>query len=242
MKIALIGYGAMGRELDALAESEQCIVTNRYDEQHPLTPSAEYDWDVAIDFSRADAVVQNVAAVVQAGKSIVIGTTGWYANQAQVQQMVQSSSVGCIVGTNFSVGVQMFFRLARAAGMLVNTNTEYDVAVHEWHHTKKADSPSGTALTLAEILVQEVERKTGIETETAHHYHNPSMLHLTSTRVGMVTGKHLVTIDGPDDRIELVHDARNRSGFARGALRAARWIHTKQGYYDFTDVFMQVIA
>lgn len=241
MNIALIGYGAMGRELDALATSEHCVVTQWYDVDTPLTAADIGDWDVAIDFSHADAVVDNVKVVAGAGKHLVIGTTGWYDQLPQVQQLVHDANIGCVAGTNFSIGVQMFFRLARAAGMLVNTSHEYDVAVHEWHHTRKADSPSGTALTIAEILVDEIHRKERIETETVHARPDITALHVTSTRVGNVTGKHVITIDGVDDRIELTHDARTRSGFARGALRAARWISNQHGYFDFSDVFMQVM-
>ena len=242
MKIALIGYGAMGKAIDALAEMEHCEVTSRYDVSQPLTPATIGNWDVAIDFSQADAVVRNVEIIAAAGKSLVIGTTGWYAELPTVKHIVAQSKIGCVAGTNFSVGVQMFIRLARAAGMLVNNNADYDVAVHEWHHTRKADSPSGTALTLADVLINEIARKERVETETSHTRLSPQALHVTSTRVGQVTGKHQITIDGVDDRIELIHDARNRNGFARGALRAARWVNGKQGYFDFTDVFTQVIV
>lgn len=241
MNIALIGYGAMGREIDSLAPSENCVVVARYTEEAPLEQNDACNWDVAIDFSSAAAVVHNATIVTRAGRGLVIGTTGWQDQVKHVQQLVEMAGTGCVVGSNFSVGVQIFVRLARAAGMLINHVPAYDVAVHEWHHTRKADSPSGTALTLGNTLLEEVERKKRLVTETQHERIDPEALHVSSTRVGNVHGKHVITIDGTDDRIELTHDARTRSGFARGALLAAKWVRGRHGFYDFVDVFPQVI-
>lgn len=240
MNIAIIGYGTMGKAIERLAATEHCTVVSIYHDEHRLTEAIDAPWDVAIDFSVPSAVLHNAEIVAKSGKGLVIGTTGWYASMPQLQELANRYSLGCVVGSNFSVGVQMFFRLARAAGLLVNNTPEYDVAIHETHHVRKTDSPSGTALTLSTIILDEVTRKEYIQTETQHGRIDPQALHVTSTRVGDVAGRHVITIDGPDDRIELIHNAQNREGFARGALRAARWIAGKQGLFNFTEVFTQV--
>ncbi len=239
-RIALVGYGSMGKEIERLAPTHACEVVAVYDVDAPLTSSGNNQWDVAIDFTVAEAVPHTVEIIAEMGKGLVIGTTGWNSQFEHVRSVVQQSNIGCVFGSNFSVGMQMFFRLARAAGVLLNAQPEYDVMIHEWHHARKKDSPSGTALTLGTILLDEVERKTGLITETQHGAIDSQLLHVTSTRGGNIAGRHTITIDGEFDRIDLTHDARNRSGFASGALRAARWIHHRKGFYDFTDIFMQL--
>ncbi len=236
-RIAIIGYGAMGQELERLAPHHDCLVAAVYEVDKPVTANDAADWDVAIDFSDASAVVGNCAAVCQAGKGLVIGVTGWSEHLDTIRSLVQKANIGCVYGSNFSVGVQMFFRLARAAGMLVHQQPEYDVMIHEWHHKRKKDSPSGTALTLGSILLDEVRRKTHITTETQHGPIHPAALHVSSTRGGEIAGRHVITLDGPHDRIDLIHDARSRVGFASGALRAATWIRNRKGLHDFTDIF-----
>jgi len=240
-RIALIGYGAMGRELERLAGEFNCEVVRIHDVDRPLTSDGP-DYDVAIEFTEPSVVLENARLVAESGKDIVIGTTGWYDDIEVLEQIQQRTGQGIIFGSNFSVGVQMFFRLARAAGMLVNDAEEYDVMVHEWHHARKKDSPSGTAFTTAQILLDEIDRKERMDAETQHERIHPEVLHVSSTRGGNIIGRHLITIDGPTDSIEIQHTARSREGFARGALRAARWIHGRSGLFDFADVFSQIIA
>ncbi len=239
-RIALVGYGAMGHELDRLASSAGCTIARVFDEHRPLTADSPDEFDVAIDFTVPGAVLPNLEVLARMGKSVVIGTTGWYQHMPQVQQIVEQHGIGCVWGSNFSVGVQMFLRVVRAAAIMANDATEYDVMVHEWHHHRKKDSPSGTAISLASAIIGEVDRKNHMEAETRHDQIDPSALHVTSTRGGEVVGKHIVTLDGPFDTIELVHTAKNRSGFAHGALLAAQWVKDKKGLYEFTDVFPQI--
>ena len=226
-RIALLGYGFMGKELERLANEQGCEVVAVFDVDSPLTTQSKTDFDVAIDFTQPDAVLNNVQTMCALGKDLVIGTTGWGSSMLEVGKLQALGGNGIIYGSNFSVGVQVFFRLLRSAGMLVNDIPEYDVQLHEWHHTRKKDSPSGTALSAAAIVNEEI---------------SPRVVPVGSTREGDIVGIHTLTIDGPSDTIEITHNAKDRSGFARGALLAARWIHGKQGLYDFTDVFPQVIA
>lgn len=239
LPIALVGYGGMGRELEALAARAHCRVTAIFNEEHPLTAAAT-GFDVAIDFSLPNAVLHNVHTLASLQKDIVLGTTGWGASAGEVHAIVEQAGIGLVYGSNFSIGMQMFLRVVRAAARLANAHADYDAFLHEIHHTRKADSPSGTALTLADVLLHELERKTELLTETSHGRIAPEALHVTSARGGEIAGTHTVTLDSIADTIELTHRAKNRSGFALGALRAAHWIRGKTGMYDFSDVFEQV--
>lgn len=241
-RIALIGYGAMGKELESLASAHGCEVVAIFDVDRPLTKTSEASFDVAIDFSLPHAVVDNVRTLAHLQRPVVIGTTGWYAELPEVTSIVNSTGIGCVWGSNFSVGVQMFLRIVRAASMLANDAPEYDVMVHEWHHHRKKDSPSGTAIAIASTIVDEMDRKHSMEIETQHDRINPYALHVTSTRGGDVIGRHIVTIDSPFDTIDLVHNAKSRRGFAQGALLAASWIAGRKGVYDFTEIFPEVQA
>jgi 4-hydroxy-tetrahydrodipicolinate reductase len=239
--ILLIGYGSMGRVLHRLAPSMSCEIVGIVDVDTPFDAATAPDFDVAIDFTQPDAVIENVRTISGHGKNVVIGTTGWNERRAEVETIQHQTGTGIIVGSNFSVGVQMFFRLVREAGLMVNDLADLDVMLHEWHHHRKKDSPSGTALTAASLLLDVIDRKTYVEAETQHGTIDPSALHVSSTRGGEVVGRHQLTIDGATDTIDIIHNAKSRDGFAQGALLAATWIHGKQGMYDFTDVFPDIL-
>lgn len=238
-RIVVIGTGQMGAELVQLAPFNHCEVVaqcNRTTLYANVDPST---YDVAIDFTQPSAVLHHVAVAAHHRRNLVIGTTGWnndVSEVQQVQQMQQESNIGIVYASNFSLGMQMFFRIVEAAARMVNTRTEYDITLHEWHHALKLDSPSGTALSLANVVLQQVERKKQIATETQHQRIHPADLHVTSTRGGHVVGTHVVNLGGPTDTLTLTHTAHNRSGFAQGALAAAHWLHGRTGFYDVSDV------
>jgi 4-hydroxy-tetrahydrodipicolinate reductase len=268
LRIALIGYGTMGKEIERLAPRHGCEITQIFTSAQPLVyerlsigTAAELDasltslrtgfdtdfgFDVAIDFSTPASVGDNVRTLTALGKNVVIGTTGWFGQKesallaCSIQQSVLQASTGAVWGANFSVGVQMFFRIVQAAAELASTHEDYDLALHEVHHRRKLDSPSGTAAVLAEIVQHAVQRKTSLLVGKADGRIAQNALHSTSTRVGDVPGTHTLYLDSAADTLELTHRARNRSGFASGALRAARWIHGKQGWYDFADIFAEI--
>ncbi len=237
--IALVGYGAMGKELERLSAQCGCVVTEIFDIKRPLTidGAVSTNFDVAIDFSVPAAVLENTHVLAQAGKHVIIGTTGWSAQSNAIRAIVEQHNIGAVYSANFSVGVQMFFQIIRLAAELVNRYDEYDVALHELHHRRKLDAPSGTALSLAHILETEIERKSSFLVDASHGQIAPDALHLSSTRVGDVPGTHTVYLDSAADTLELTHRARNRSGFAIGALRAARWIASRKGFYEFSEIF-----
>ena len=227
-RVVLLGYGAMGRELERLAASTGCVVVGVYDEATPLTEHSPDDYDVAIDFTLPHVLAGNVKTVSSQKRNMVIGTTGWYDRMIDIRSLQTSAGNGIIWGSNFSVGVQMFFRLVREAARMANAVPEYEASMREWHHTRKKDSPSGTALTTRNIVLDAMQRS--------------SEFPIDSIREGDIVGKHVVAFTGPHDTITIAHDASDRAGFAQGALLAARWIHGRTGWYDYTDVFEQVIA
>lgn len=236
LRVALVGYGNMGRECERLAPDHGIVVTAVFDAEHPLSPAVERSFDVLIDFTQPDAVLPTVETACALGVNLVIGTTGWYPALESVRTKAMAAGIGLVHGTNFSVGVHLFYRLLRTAAELVAHRADYDVMMHEWHHRQKKDSPSGTALTAAQVLLDLLPDKTSVATETQHGTIDPAALHVTSTRGGWVVGDHEVRLDSPYDTISIRHTARSRSGFAAGALQAARWVAGRTGVHDIADI------
>jgi 4-hydroxy-tetrahydrodipicolinate reductase len=234
MKIALIGFGKMGREIEAIALEQGETIGRVFEIDSAVTPEALQDVDICIDFSMPQAVLDNIRSAVKAKRDIVVGTTGWYDHLPELKDVVRDS--GLLYSANFSLGMNYFFRLVRRAGELMNGAAEYDPYVHEVHHRQKVDSPSGTALRLAQILVDTIERKKEILTKPPDGKIAPEALHVTSTRAGAVSGTHTVAFDSEADFIELTHVAKTRRGFALGALTAARWLRGRKGIYTMDDV------
>ena len=234
MKIAIIGFGKMGREIDAIAREQGETVACTFDIGNEVTAQALADVDICIEFSTPDAVLSNIRTAIEAKRDIVVGTTGWHHHLPELKGLVKDS--GLLYSSNFSLGMNYFFRIVRRAAELVNHAPDYDPYVHEIHHRQKVDSPSGTALRLGEILLDSIDRKKGILGKTSEGKIGPEMLHVTSTRAGVVAGTHTVGFDSEADLIELTHVAKTRRGFALGALTAARWLRGRKGIYTMDDV------
>ncbi|MFQ3547968.1 MAG: 4-hydroxy-tetrahydrodipicolinate reductase [Termitinemataceae bacterium] len=180
--------------------------------------------DVAIEFTRPDTAVPNAQNLVKAGIPVVVGTTGWYGQLPELTDYVHAQRGSLLWSSNFSLGVQLFFRIARYAAQIFNAYEEYDVGGFEAHHNKKADSPSGTAKTLVEQVLSAMKRKTVPVYETLNRPPRPEELHFPSLRMGAIPGTHSLFFDSTADTIELTHTARSREGFAQGAVRAAEWL------------------
>jgi 4-hydroxy-tetrahydrodipicolinate reductase len=178
--------------------------------------------DMVIDFTIPHCTVQNIEACIRAGKSIVVGTTGWYGELPRIRQLVEESASGLLYAANFSIGVNLFYEVARQAGVALQH--EYFGQIFERHHAQKKDAPSGTALALQSII----QDASGTELE------------ITSFREGDVVGMHELVLDSASDTIYLCHDAKSRRGFAEGAVRAAEWLAGKKGFFDFKDVWRQL--
>jgi 4-hydroxy-tetrahydrodipicolinate reductase len=229
----------MGEAVNDVAPQRGHDVTARFDSSRPFTgasPDNLWDVDVAIDFSLPSVALSHIRRYCEWQQPAVIGTTGWYDHLDEVQELVDDQEASLLYAPNFSLGIAVARRALSAVGPLINQLEDYDAFVHEMHHTKKVDSPSGTAEMLGEALVEMLDRKSYVEAETQHDQIDPEALHVTSTRCGSVFGEHTVGFDGSFDRIELSHSAKSRAGFAYGAVRAAEWLNGRTGLYTLDDV------
>jgi 4-hydroxy-tetrahydrodipicolinate reductase len=229
MKLALIGHGAMGRLVEALAREEghevATVLARRESASRP-EELAEIlgGHDAAIDFTVAEAVPRHAEACALARVPLVEGTTGWLARLEEVRRAVERANGALIYGANFSVGVNLFYRVVARAAELFRGG-DYAPFVEEAHHSRKRDAPSGTALRLRDILAA----------------HFAGDIPVASTRAGHIPGTHRVGFDSPADTVTLTHTARSREGFAAGALVAARWIQGRQGVYEFSETLEEIL-
>ncbi|MBM3777843.1 MAG: dihydrodipicolinate reductase [Acidimicrobiia bacterium] len=219
MKLLIVGYGRMGRLVEELARADGIEVAGRVD-----VDNADGDWpaaDVAVDFSIASAVPHTLTRLAATKTAVVIGTTGWRSEEAAMRRLAGEAGIGVVAAPNFSIGVNVFGLLVAEAARLMAAQPGFGAWLHEAHHAAKVDAPSGTALTLLDAM-----RAAGFDRS----------IDVSSTRAGMIPGTHTVGFDSSADTIELIHRARDRSGFARGALVAARWIVGRCGWYSMQDV------
>jgi 4-hydroxy-tetrahydrodipicolinate reductase len=226
MKIAIVGYGKMGRMIEALAAPRGIEVALKLDEFNNanfegVTPENFKGIDVAIEFSTPAAVVGNVERISKLGVNTVIGTTGWHNQIDRVRAIVESSGAGAVWSPNFSIGVNVFFRVVNEAAKLLAREPEYEAWAWEIHHSAKKDAPSGTLLKLVDEMKQA-------------GYNRP--IDVGSNRAGAIPGTHEIGFDSAADTITLRHMARNREGFALGAIKAAQWVAGKKGFFEFSQV------
>ncbi|HJX27860.1 MAG TPA: dihydrodipicolinate reductase C-terminal domain-containing protein [Thermoanaerobaculia bacterium] len=230
-RLALIGHGRMGRLVEQLAPEHGFEVALRLDgASNPggagITREAFEGIDVAIDFSAADAVAGNAERLAALRVPVVVGTTGWHDDLPRVRAAIERHGAGLLHGANFSIGVQVFYRLAQAAARLLADETSYESWLWEIHHSKKKDAPSGTLREIRRVM-EEAGWSRGID--------------VSSSRAGAIPGTHQIGFDSEADTILLEHRARSRAGFAHGALRAARWMTGRQGFYEFSAVWEEIV-
>jgi len=237
LRLALIGYGKMGKEVERAAVERGMEITARIDIDSPsLSTDAVRRADVAIHFAIPPTVQKHVEELANLGKPIVVGTTGWAKQAKAIQSTVESKGIGLVYASNFSIGVNIVFRLLKEAGLLFDRFPEYDVSVHEVHHKDKLDAPSGTSLSIADVLLNSIKRKKEVLSGAPDGKIRPEQLQITSGRYGSVVGVHRVAFDSMADSVEIVHTAKNRTGFALGAVVAAEWVKDKKGMFTFEDV------
>ncbi len=245
MKLALVGYGKMGRAVENVAIEKGHEVVARIDptlDTRDISVDSLGGAEVAIEFSVPAGAVDNIKALAAAGVHAVVGTTGWHERLHDAEAAVNAAGTGMIHAANFSLGVSVFLRLTRMAGKMAEALSEYDVHVREAHHRHKVDHPSGTAITLADILIEELTRKESWSPTLPDGAPDPQVLYVASERVGETAGTHVVGLEGPDDRIELRHEARSRTGFARGAVAAAEWIQGRSGVFTLDDMLAETFT
>lgn len=234
MKIALVGYGKMGHMLEstALSFGNEVVTTIDVIANDAKVKVASGDYEAVakaviesgaegvIEFTHPSSVMGNIKSLLSTKLPIVVGTTGWNDKMDEVAAMASKCGGTIMTSANFSIGVNLFYKIVEQAATLVNNFDEYDAAVWEMHHNQKADSPSGTALDVAKHLLKGFPKKDEIVTDAFHSRPQPNQLHVSSTRCGSVPGTHTVYFDSPADTIELTHTARSRQGFASGAVHA----------------------
>jgi 4-hydroxy-tetrahydrodipicolinate reductase len=217
VNLLVVGYGKMGRLIERMASDQGIEIAGCVD----VDGSGWTDADVAVDFTTADALLANFPRYVERHMPVVIGTTGWSAHEARLRADAERAGLGVVAAANFSIGVNLFESMVREAARRMKDHAHYGAWIHEAHHAAKRDAPSGTALVLRDAMVQAGYRA-GID--------------MSSTRAGHIPGVHTVGFDGASDTIELTHRARDRGGFASGAILAARWIQGRRGWYSMRDV------
>jgi len=242
MKIALVGYGRMGSAVDRLAVEAGHEVVARLDQEDPISSSNLHGADVAIEFTTPSAAPSNLVALAELGIPTATGTTGWFDHLPAIEAAVDAGGSGLVYAPNFSMGAFLFNRLVQEAARLVDGLDGYDVSLHEIHHRGKVDHPSGTARSLAELLVEAVNRKDRWEEGPPSGAPDPRTLWVSVGREGSVPGTHTVALDSPDDRITLSHEARSRDGFARGAITAAEWIASRKGVHSFETILEELLG
>ncbi|WP_342330625.1 4-hydroxy-tetrahydrodipicolinate reductase [Pedobacter sp. FW305-3-2-15-E-R2A2] len=243
MKVALLGYGKMGQIIErfALERGHEVVLKINADNLDDLNKANLSKADVAIDFSAPDAAISNIYACFEANLPIVVGTTGWYGQLQEVKDQCLSSNNTLLYGSNFSIGVNIFFHVNKVLAKLMSNFPAYDVQVEEIHHTQKLDSPSGTAMTIAEGIIEELDGKTEWVNELVgspfEDVIKKEQVLIESHRIENVPGTHTVVYSSEVDDIELKHTAHSRAGFALGAIVAAEWLQNKQGFYNIADIF-----
>ena len=234
MRIALLGYGKMGKVIEELALERGHEISLKTSSETAIQSTGELkDTDLSIEFSTPDAAPENIALCLEAGIPIVVGTTGWYKHLERIVELLKVEEGRLFTATNFSLGVNVFFKLNEKLAQMMNELDQYEVGIEEIHHTEKLDAPSGTAITTAEIILDELKRKKNWKLDGKAS----DELSIQALRLPNVPGTHTVNYTSEIDSISLKHDAKNRKGFALGALLAAEWL-TKQssGVYGMENL------
>lgn len=244
MKIALIGYGKMGKAIHEIAKEKNekagklvydiSLIVD-IDNRATISKEELQQVDVAIEFTSPHTAVENIHWCFDADVPVVVGSTGWTAKLAEIQAYAKENNKAFLFAPNFSIGVNIFFELNRYLAKIMNEHTEYDVIMEEIHHTEKKDAPSGTALHAALDILKRLERKSDWKNENSD---DSSTLSIISKREDLVPGTHQITYESEIDKIDIIHTAHNRKGFAGGALMAAAWLHNKKGIYSMEDVLV----
>ncbi|HPO49745.1 MAG TPA: 4-hydroxy-tetrahydrodipicolinate reductase [Spirochaetota bacterium] len=246
MNVGIVGYGKMGRQIERILKEKGINVVSIIDNFAQDAPFKEVNRaslkgaDMVIDFASSEDVVERIIEYKNNCVSVVMGTTGWYDDMDKVKEIVENK-IGFIWSGNFSLGVNIFFRVLKYASSVFNNFPEYDPLSYEIHHKEKKDSPSGTSLMIGDILKSQIEKKSKITTERLDRKIESEELHIASVRGGYHPGIHSVQFDSPADTIEFKHTARNREGLAYGAVQAAIWLRDKKGFFNIDDFFDSLI-
>ena len=235
MKIALVGYGKMGHAIEEIAvkKGHEIVLKINIDNTDEMTLENLQKADVAIEFTGPESAVENLLKCFEAGVPVVCGSTGWLSKWAEIKNDCNKNGGSLVYASNYSIGVNLFFELNSYLSKLMKDYEEYNVKLEEIHHTQKRDAPSGTAITLAEQILQNVTRK---KQWVNQHSDNKEELEIISERIDPAPGTHKIKYTSSIDDIEIIHTAHNRIGFAGGAVRAAEFLNGKKGIFNMKDV------
>ncbi|MDX2249557.1 MAG: 4-hydroxy-tetrahydrodipicolinate reductase [Bacteroidia bacterium] len=239
LRIALVGYGKMGKAIEQEALSRNHVISRIIDlaNQHDILTLSPANTDVVIEFTQPGSFPENLRKVMESGVPLVTGTTGWYDQLAQVQKIVNESGGGLMYSSNFSIGVNILFKLNQYLAEMMNRFDQYDCFVEERHHRHKADAPSGTAYSLSRQILAGLDRKTRVAGEDLRHRKpEADELSVGYVRSGEIIGEHTVGYTSDIDTITISHTAHSRRGFALGAVVAAEWMVGKTGVYEFSSI------
>jgi len=237
MKIALIGYGKMGKAIEEVALERGHQIVAKVTSEHPISQTDLSTAEVAIEFTKPDLAVRHIEHCLKVGIPVVVGTTAWYERFVEVENLVKTENGGLLHATNFSIGVNIFFELNKRLAQLMDGQSGYIASMEEIHHLQKLDAPSGTAITLANgILENNDDYVSWVLGEEIPPHTIDGQIGLTSFRKPDVPGTHIIHYSSPIDTITISHEAHNRKGFALGAVIAAEWLHDKKGIYTMNDV------
>ncbi len=233
----------MGKLLHQLSENCDCRVVGIIDplKNKKLTKKNLSDSEVVLDFSLGSEVYQNAKMCLKYNKRVVIGATGWESDFTKIQKLIGRKKNGIVYGSNFSIGMNLFYKVVESACKAINTIPNYDVYGMEYHHNRKKDSPSGSAKSLAEIVISNIKSKNRLCVDNLNRKIEKDELHFPSVRCGDIPGTHIIGFDSEFDTIKLSHIVRNRNGFALGALKAAHFISGRVGFFHFQDIFDEIL-
>lgn len=235
MNIALIGYGKMGKAIEEIAieRGHNIVLRISTANKHEMTSGNLGKADVAIEFTNPEVAKENVIRCLEAGTSVICGSTGWNEGLAHAKMTAIAKGKAFLQASNFSIGVNIFFEVNKMLASLMDEQPDYEISIVETHHTQKKDAPSGTAITIAEQILENMSRKKHWAKESTD---NPEAFPIIAHRVENVPGTHVVKYSSPIDDIEIIHTAHSRKGFALGAVMAAEFINGKQGIFEMRDV------
>ena len=245
MKIAIVGFGRMGQIINeiALSKNHDTVIFD------PLSKQADFKEvnsenlkgiDVGIDFTNPDVVLNNINIFIENKVKLIVGTSGWYDSLEEVREKTLKNNSSLLYGSNFSIGVNLFLKISEHAAKLINNFPDFDIAGCEVHHNQKVDSPSGTAISLANLLLENIDRKTSLNFDRINRKPEDSELHFASIRCGHEPGSHEVMLDSEAESISIKVNARNRRGYAVGSVIAAEWLHQNKGFFNFFDIIDQI--
>ncbi|MFN8322607.1 MAG: 4-hydroxy-tetrahydrodipicolinate reductase [Chitinophagales bacterium] len=239
MKIALIGYGKMGKEIEQVFKdqnpNDEIVLKITADNLHELTIENLKKCDVAIEFTQPDSAVENIYLCLEAGVPVVVGTTAWLNRLEEVRKRCEEKNGTIFFSPNYSIGVNIFWEVSRRLAQLMNKQPQYEITMEEIHHTEKKDAPSGTAVKTAEVMLSELSHKKQWKLADGSSVTTEDLL-IVAKREPNVPGTHIVTCTSSVDYLEMKHEAKSRRGFAEGAVLAARFVNGKKGLFEMKDL------